>query len=373
MPTCIKWGEERHEECSATEDRGYSECSATEDRGHSECCTWAPCSWVCNAWVWVSNIVCVAWTWVSNVVCVAWTWITTAVCLIWDVVTTVVNAVLVTLESIFGWVLSAVGFVIELIESIPFVGTIIKYILNFLTTVVAVLGSLLDAALGLIGVRPEKILRVCTVVLRDESGNLVSSNDVTRQLLQLACDIYKRDCNVRIIPSRPFKYSSGFGEAETVTDDWIILDSSNSTSDILDVPCVNANSALGTPTSSFQLKSSLLCFFGSWRRVTGYGSPVTCFLIRNLPDAVGCQIAFTDYATIDGQLTLPHSSPRTLGHEVGHACMLPHQCVDNDSSNMMGTQADCDPDSLTLPDRVNPRINNLQAITIRSSKHVTYF
>ncbi|MCB0725174.1 MAG: hypothetical protein KDC73_10775 [Ignavibacteriae bacterium] len=395
MSTCIKWGEERQHECVATEDQGYSECAASEDQGYNKCaatadqgykkcCTWKPCSWLCSAWVWVSNIVCVAWTWVSNIVCIAWTWvsnivciawtwITTSICVLWDIGTSAINAVIVTLESVLGWVLSAIGFVIELIESIPVIGTIIKYIFNFISTVVSVVFSIGDTILGAIGIRPEKILRVCTIILRDENGNLVSSTEVAKQLLQVACDIYKRDCNVRVIPSKPFQYFSGFSEAETVSDDWIILDSNSSDSDILDVRCDSFNSAFGTPTSSFQLKSSILCFFGSWRRILGYGAPVTCFIIRNIPDAIGCHIAFTDYATIEGSFIFPYSSPRTLGHEVGHACMLPHSCVNNDNSNMMATQDQCNPFSTIPPDRVNPRINNIQALAIRASKHVTYF
>lgn len=373
MPACIQWGEERHQECSETKDQGYNECSEKEDQGYQQCCTWVPCKWFCDALVWVSNIVCVAWTWISNVVCVAWTWITTAVCVLWDVIVTVVNLVLVTLESILGWVLSAVAILIELLEAIPFVGPIIRWIINFVTTVIIVLGSLFDAFLGLIGIRPEKILRVCTVVLRDADGNAVATTDVAKSLLQLACNIYKRDCNVRIVPSRPFKYSTGFADAENVTDDWVIIDGANSDATLLDVPCGSANSALGTPSSGFQLKTSFLCFFGAWRRVLGYGAPVSCFIIRDVTDAFGCQVTFTDYATIDGSLILPHPSPRTLGHEVGHACMLGHRCVDNDNANMMATQTDCSPTSATLPDRVNPTIDNDQALIIRASKHVTYF
>lgn len=72
MPACLEWGSERHEECSETADRGYNECTATRDEGYRDCCDWWPCSWLCDAWVWISNIVCIAWTWVSNVVCVAW-------------------------------------------------------------------------------------------------------------------------------------------------------------------------------------------------------------------------------------------------------------------------------------------------------------
>ena len=80
---CTATQDNGYNECSETRDEGYSQCSQTRDDGYNQCCTWAPCSWFCDAWVWVSNIVCVAWTWVSNIVCVAWTWISNIVCVAW--------------------------------------------------------------------------------------------------------------------------------------------------------------------------------------------------------------------------------------------------------------------------------------------------
>jgi hypothetical protein len=294
---------------------------------------------------------------------------------VWDVVTTVVNVILVTLESIFGWVLSAIGFVIELILAIPILGPLIRWVLNLITHIVWILVGLVDALLGLIGIRPEKKLRICTVILRDEKGVPVASVDFAKALLQVAVDVYKRDANVRIMPLGPFKYSTGFAGAETVDDSWVIVDGGNSDGTLLDVPCKAGGAGADwlLPGSGFQFKASTLCFFGAWRRVVGYGAPVSCFIIRSVPGALGCALWITDYATIVGESALPPTSPRTLGHEVGHACNLPHTCVDDDNRNMMATGGGCDPDSSTPPDRVNPRMSNLQVIAVRLSKHVTYF
>ena len=371
MPTCIQWGEERHRECTAREERGYNECSASEDRGYRNCCDWIPCSWFCEAWVWVSNVVCVSWTWISNVVCVSWTWVTTAVCVLWDVVTTIINAILVTIESILGWVLSAIAFIIELVEMIPLIGTLVRWIINGITLIINVILSLGDALLGLIGIRPEKKLRICTVILRDENGAPIATPAEVVPLLQLAATIYKRDSNVRLIPLRPFKYDTGFSDADTVDVSWIKTDGSNSDSDTLDVPCDAGNEWLLGGTK-FQFKSSTLCLFGSWRRVLGYGAPITCFVIRDVTDNhVGCSLFITDYVTVDREAV--NSSPRTIGHEIGHSCMLWHLCVDDDVTNLMGTGGACNPRSTTAADRLNPVINNWQALLIRASKHVTYF
>jgi len=376
MPRCIEWGEERHQECTETEDRGYDECAREEDRGYSECCTWAPCSWFCNAWVWISNVVCVAWTWVSNVVCIAWTWITTAVCVVWDVITTVVNVILVTLESIFGWVLSALAFVIELLQMIPGLGALIRWILNGISYVLGIFNSLSDLVLGALGIRPEKILRICTVILRDENGTPTSNVADVVAMLQLAVDVYKRDANVRIVPLRPFNYSSGFAEAGTVDESWVQVDPNNSDSELLD-PEDSFKNEWGTAGSKFQWKISTLCFYGAWRRVSGFGAPITVFIVRDTrPRSLGRSLGITDYVVVDamtGDVTNTNYSPRTPAHEIGHSCMLLHVCVDDGIDNLMATAGHCDPDSTMSPDRINPVMDNGQVLLVRSSKHVTYF
>lgn len=91
---CTEWREDRervcaeeedqgYNECAEEEDQGYNECAEEEDQGYRDCCDWAPCSWFCDAWVWISNIVCVSWVWVSNIVCVAWVWVSNIVCVAW--------------------------------------------------------------------------------------------------------------------------------------------------------------------------------------------------------------------------------------------------------------------------------------------------
>lgn len=411
MPTCIKWGVERYRECTKSEDqgkkecsrsedrgkesctrsedRGYEQCSQTRDDGYRDCCGWWPCSWackwiskiiciattwiknlVCVAWAWVKNIVCVAWTWIKKIVCVAWTWITTALCVMWDVVTTIINVVLVTIESILGYILSTLALFIEFLEMIPVLGTLIRWIINGITTIINVFISIPDAILGLVGIRPEKKLRICTVILKNENEYIATKEEVI-PLLQLAADIYKRDSNVRLIPSKPFRYNTGFSESNTVDSSWIINDNLNSFPESLDVPCEPSNEWLLGGTR-FQIKSSTLCFFGSWRRVLGYGSPITCFVIREvIGDSIGCSLFITDYVTVDRQAI--NTSPRTIAHEIGHSSMLWHLCVDDNASNLMANQGSCNPNSTNDPERENPVIDNWQTLLIRASKHVSYF
>ncbi len=362
MPECLEWATERIESCNEWRDEGHNECSDWDDR----CCDWWPCSWACKIITWI----CVGFVWIASWVCVGWTVVTTTACVLWDVVTTVVNAVLVTLESLLGWVLSAIAFIIELIEMIPILGTLVRWIINIVTTIVATIVSLGDALLGLIGIRPEKKLRVCTVILRDEAGNPVAPVSYAVDLLQVAANVFKRDANVRLVPLAPFKYDSGFAGAPIVTADWVVTESGGSDGDTLDAPC-NAGSDWWLGGSKFQFKVSTNCFFGAWRRVTGYGSPVTCFVIRSIPGAFGCSLWITDYLTVIQQA--PVRPPglinrRVLAHEAGHSTNLWHVNAGSNPTNLMGV-----PWTAAVPDLTQSRLEDWQVLLVRASRHVTYF
>jgi hypothetical protein len=376
MPSCLKWGEKKRQECSETEDQGYNECEESRDEGYNDCCDWWPCSWACDAWVWVSNIVCVVWTWVSNVVCVVWTVITTAVCVLWDIVVTVANAVYGTLESILGWLLSGFTFFIELIFSIPIIGAALRKLWNVVTHFIWALVGAGDILLGIIGIRPEKKLRICTVILRDNRGNAVSSVEYVESMLQVAADVYKRDANIRLVPLKPFQYDTGFDDAGKVDDSWVTIDDGTSDAELLDAAEPGSESSdfdWGPIGSQFELLASRLCFYGSWRRVVGYGAPVTCFIIRSMVNGTGRAIFTTDYIRAVGKLAPPPAdSPRTIGHEILHLVGLGHTCVDDDSRNIMAT-AECNPATMNTVDHADPRLSDYQAMVLRSSKYATYF
>lgn len=100
IQTCIQYRDDGYNACAQYQDQGYNACAEYRDNGYNacsnwakNCCTWWPCSWLCKifswicvAWVWVTNLVCVAWYWVTNLVCVAWYWVTSLVCIAWATV-----------------------------------------------------------------------------------------------------------------------------------------------------------------------------------------------------------------------------------------------------------------------------------------------
>ncbi len=370
MPTCLEWATERHEECVEWRDDGYEGCDAWDSR----CCDWWPCSWACKVVTWF----CVAWVWVSNLVCVAWNVITTTFCVVWDVVTTVINAILVTLESIAGWILSAGAALVELIFAIPWVGGALRWLWSLVLFIFWTLVSQLDVVLGFLGVRPEKKLRICTIILRDESANPVASVPYVVDQLQWAADILKREANIRLVPLAPFQYHTGFAPAETVDESWVQDNGGASGPGILDVPCNAAGFAadLGLAGSALVLTTTRRCFFGNWRRVVGYGSPVACFIIRSVPTdgdsdcgSFGCGLWITDYVTVRNQ---PCGSAqvinrRVTAHELGHVGNLWHLNAESHQTNLMGVPWNGnDPPEQT-------RLAGWQIVLLRSSKHVTYF
>ncbi|MCY1668923.1 hypothetical protein [Rhizobium sp. SL86] len=385
MPTCLQWGEERVESCTSWADQGHSECTQWRDDGYSsctayeaDCCDWWPCSWACKlvSWicvasVWVSSWVCIAAVWIAKWVCVGWTVVTTAICVLWDVVTTIVNAVLVTLEGLIGWVLSLIAAVVEIILSIPIIGAILRWVISLVTAVINIVASIVDILAGLVGIRPEKILRVCPVILADEFSRPVGNLAHAVDQLQVAADMLKRDCNIRLVPSGPFQYSTGFNGAPQVTEGWIkVLSREVGDPDTLDPSC-NAEgfgNDLGKAGSKFNLLMTTHCFFGNWRRLTGYGAPVAVFFVRSVGGAEGCGLWITDFVTVVGR-TMPVQPDlrRITTHEIGHATNLWHVPVASNGDNLMSVPRPM------LPDVMQFRFYDWQVLLVRASKHVSYF
>ena len=127
---------------------------------------------------------------------------------IWDFVTTVLNAVLVTLESVLGWVLSGLALVVDLVLMTPIVGRLIRWALHLILEAVWWLVGLLDFVLCLVGFRPEKKLRVNVLILKDANGNSVATPGTVVARLQDAVDVFFEQANVRIVRNAPFQYNS---------------------------------------------------------------------------------------------------------------------------------------------------------------------
>lgn len=351
---CIEWGEETRKECAEYRDEGYNKCSDWD----KDCCDWWPCSWGCKIISWV----CVAWYWVSNIVCVAWTYITEAVCLAWEAIVTIAVYIIGVIEFVVGAIISFVDFILEVILSIPILGAIIRWVLNIVKEIVWRIVGIFDALAWLIGIRPEKKLRMCVLLLTDEKKNPVANEADVLEEVRRAAEIFREQANVRLVPVSPASFDTPFHGDDIPDDSYIHLVESGSDDSILDVSC--GAGALGNDLwlrgSTFNILMTRNCFWGNARRLLGYGAPVAVFVVRTIDgsNTTGCSLGpLTDYITVRGSETADRT---TIAHETGHACGLWHHGT---ATNLMfGTDSDA-----------RREMTNFQAINFRNSRHVTYF
>lgn len=357
MKQCIDWASKRTKTCTDERDEGTRQCTESRDEGYRDCCDWWPCSWACDAWVWVSHVVCVVYQWVSDIVCVAWAWVTSIICVAWQLVL---------------WVLAPLAWVIEFFESIPILGRLFKWVLSAVQTIVSFAFSIIDFFASWAGITLEKKLLLLVIVQKDEQGNTntivpildavgnpVSPEDAVMPAVQFAIDTFLNQASVRVLPA--------VGDSYVHVADW------TSGSDTLDVCCEQSACAAGAdltgPGSTFTKFMMKEDFWDSSRRVLGIGPPVCAFAVRVFTDGKkGCSLGLlTDYVTVDFKAPSLQADPKmtTLAHEIGHACGL--------NPLPLHTHSD-DPNNLMWPNAPHqPNLDQFQVAWLRSSRHVTFF
>ena len=245
--------------------------------------------------------------------------------------------------------LDIAGFLVGLILSIPILGGIIRTVLNWLTEIIWRLIGLVDFGASLIGIRPRKKMYF-GVIIPVINGVAIATQANVQPQVDAVIEIYDRTCN---IDAR----FTGYCETSIAPPDGTIV----------------VNCDLGGFFEDWWLKGSWFefvsrtCKFESnWRRISGYGGELLGFVVNNVtPDGasfitIGCSFAAThDYVAIEGAAGI---TPSTLAHELGHACLLPHDT--GDPANLMSPIA---------PSIAQPTLSNLQSATVRWSRHVTYF
>ena len=99
----------------------------------------------------------------------------------------------------------------------------------------------------------------------------------------------------------------------------------------------------------------------------GTGAPVTAFMVKEVVGKGGCSLGpLVDYVTVDDDAT-SGSHPRTLAHEVAHACGLPH------AGGIGGAVFGGDPaTNLMNPSGSGETLTRRQVVMFRNSRHVTF-
>lgn len=195
-----------------------------------------------------------------------------------------------------------------------------------------------DLMLALIGIRPNKKLRLRIVILRDERGLPVAGNEAVLPVYEEVRRILGRQARVLVEPAG-----------------WPVVTAPHAAPKAaLDVHCTDGAwqddmGQAGAFYRGLMAKTTL-------GTLTGYGAPLTVFIVRSISTRNGCSLgALTDYVTVEAQ-TLK-TTRRLLVHEVSHACGLWHS---GDRRNLM------------FPDGPGDELGGWQAAILRSSRHITY-
>lgn len=286
-----------------------------------DCNWWCLC---CNKWLcWMAWVVVRVVTWVIVTV---GKWVTRVVC-------EVVNVVL-----------DVIGFIVELILSIPIIGGIIRTILNWVTEIIWRIVGLIDFLASLAGIRPRKKMYFGVVVPpRGTITPAITDADIMRQV-NAAIGFYDTTCNIEMIftgichtnVSPPAEGLTVGCDAGGFFSDWWLAG------------------------SYFELAAATCKFTDSFRRVIGLGAEIIVFIVQDVTPAGtnGCSFASThNYVVIEAK---PGDQAFVATHEIGHACWLPH---DGDPANLMNP----------ITPTTNPTLTNVQIALVRWSKHCVYF
>ena len=196
-----------------------------------------------------------------------------------------------------------------------------------------------ELLLTLLGVRFTKKLKLRIVVLRDERGLPLVSNEEVMPAFDEARRILGRMAGVTIEPAG-----------------WRVVTAPHAAPKAaLDVHCTDGawRDDLGEAGTFFR---SLMATTTAGTLI-GYGAPVTVFVVRSISSHNGCSLgAATDYVTVEAG-TLKNTR-RLLVHEVAHACGLWHSKR---------------PNNLMIPKGPGEELAGWQAAILRTSRHVTYF
>ena len=209
--------------------------------------------------------------------------------------------------------------------------------------------SLPDVAGHAMGLVPAKKLRLRVVILRDEAGTPLVDPAAVEAAVEAAQATFEREVRTKIIPSG---------------DQWIETLDTPAPAEALDVHCDFEAWKEGLKEAGNYFERYL--HRNAAGNLTGYAAPITVFIVRAVSGKAGCSLGpLADYVTVAAHGLQPwgcdhegRAIPRTLTHEVGHACGLWHV---RDTSNLMH------------PRGPGLNLRAWQKLILRNSRHVTYF
>lgn len=262
------------------------------------------------------------------------------------------SAALKTAESVLGWSLSVLVLPLMLVFQVPYVGRVLHWVLATGLALLALIIKAPDGLLTLLGVLPEKLLKVGFVDLSQAAVN----KQALAKSIREAGFVLREQANIRLVVTGP-------DGAVNRSQSWADLTAGATTIAVagngspLEVGC------LGTAfAEDLAPKGSLIARamqrsdrYGLWRRLVGLGAPVSTLLVDSVQGGglLGCSLGpLVDYVTVEA------TDPRCLAHELGHACNLWHV---EKKGNLMN------------PHCGGSQLHRWQVALLRMSRHVSYF
>ena len=282
-------------------------------------------------------------------------WFVTALVMVvrW-VVVTVIKWVLYVVCKIVSFVLFIIGFLFELLKSIPFLGPIINILHQLFTFIVNLAASIIPIILDVLGVNMKKYLRITIVIQRNEKKNPIARFENLIAWVEEAQKIFKQ-ANVEV-----------FVDWRTMNDpspneNLYITIPSDKPEDIGLV----AGNYFSLWMSRFRRWLALWAVSGSGGRLLGIAATLVCYVVESidvLSSGTGSTSKngfswgpFEDFIIVKGTAAVS-----SLAHEIGHSCLLGHERKDD--SNLMFT-----------PGRTANNLTKNQIFFIRNSKYVSMF
>ena len=396
MATCLEYSTQQITACTTWGQTQRTSCTSWGSVTRTSCASWGIFSFICVFFTTIIEWICLAVEVISEAVCLAWATTALVTCVLWEVVMTIAGAVFDVIEAVLGWLFSGVAAILDLIFSIPYVGRFLKWLHNgLITLLVTVPVTIGEGILYFVGLRPQKKLRVCTIIALDEAGNPVAPINLVVDHLNDTITMFRNRLNIQILNSAAGQFSTGLTSTGPIADaSWIHFAEGPWPAAELDGACSGATGAgfggdLGPVGSARQAKLIVPCFFGEWRRVTGFGAPVVVIVQRSIGGGLfaGCALGpLTDYVTLAATFTptppaadannddvsdviallpgaptfTPPPSPNNLlAHELGHKCNLWH--IFGNPANLMS------PASST-----SDGLDDWQIMLVRGSRHVSF-
>ncbi|MFP3855213.1 MAG: hypothetical protein ACLFWD_13070, partial [Anaerolineales bacterium] len=127
-----------------------------------------------------------------------------------DIIFSAIGPVSEALDGLLGWTLVLLAGPIEILLTVPYVGRVVGGVWRLAISIVWGALNLVEFPMVLLGVMPDKRLRVWICVPHWEQDSLEEARWL--KAIELAGQILRREANVRLVPVTPFQTRFGLSD-----------------------------------------------------------------------------------------------------------------------------------------------------------------